>query len=80
MLDDLRRMESTGTPEEKANAELILNELMHKTLTGQRAPLKEMEFKGDVDIKGKEKGIFQTMREEFRKRKLAEKKKRDDEI
>lgn len=72
MIDFLQREKSLG--DKRAN--LILNELFKKTMTGQRAPIKEMEFKGEKDVEGKEKGLFETMREEFRKRKLAEKKKR----
>ena len=73
MIDDLQRAEASG----QKNAKLILNQLFHKSMVGQAQPFKKMVFKGKVDELGKERGLFETLRMEFRRRKLAEKKKRD---
>lgn len=75
LIDAMHRAEREGDK----GAKLVLNQLFHKAMRGQAQPFKKMEFKGEVDVEGREKGLIETMNEEFREEQLRKKKERDED-
>ena len=77
MIDDLRNRASIGSKD----AKIILNELLRKTFQGRKEEPQKLkyEFVGEIDpVTGKETGVFEHMKKQYRRRVLLRREKSNE--
>jgi len=83
MVRDLFTVRNAGSKRQQTKASLVIEKLHRKAWKGHEKkgqPLPQIEFKGEVDPEtGKEKGLIETLNEEYRKRKKLERESRNAE-